>query len=65
MFLMTPMDGLGPCGTITEERMIAELGLRTLSDWLTAIYEHIEAWRLAVLEPRKLVPPGGVRLTWA
>jgi hypothetical protein len=47
---------------VTEERIIAELGLRTLSDWLIAIYEDIEAWRLAVLEPRKLVPPGGCHL---
>ena len=59
MFLMTPMDSIDPCAATTEERMIAELGLRTLPDWLTAIYEHIEAWRLAVLEPRRLVPPGG------
>ena len=59
MFLMTPMDGLDRCEAVTEERIVTELGLRTLSDWLVAIYEHIEAWRLAVLEPRRLVPPGG------
>ena len=59
MFLMTPMDGHGPCEAATEERMIADLGLRTLPDWLTAIYEHIEPWRLSFLEPRRLVPPGG------
>lgn len=59
MFMLTPMDGLGPCESVTEERMIAELGLRTLADWFAAIYEHIEPWRLAILEPRKLVPPGG------
>lgn len=59
MFMLTPMDGLGPCESVTEERMIAELGLRTLPNWFAAIYEHIEPWRLPLLEPRKLVPPGG------
>ena len=59
MFLMTPMDDLDRGEAVTEERIVTELGLRTLSDWLIAIYEHIEAWRLAVLEPRKIVPPGG------
>ena len=59
MFLMTPMDGLGPCETVTEDRMIADLGLRTLPQWLGAIYEHIESRRLLMLEPRKLAPPGG------
>ena len=59
MFLMTPMDGLDRCETVTEERMIAELGLRTLPDWLVSIYDHIEEWRLPIVEPRKLVPPGG------
>jgi hypothetical protein len=53
------MDGPGPCENGTEKRMIAELGLRSLPEWLGAVYEHIERWRLAVLEPRKLVPPGG------
>jgi len=49
MFLMTPMDGLDRCGSVSEESMIADLGLRTLPEWLTAIYEHVEGWRLAVL----------------
>ena len=59
MFLMTPMDGLEPCERVTEEKMLAELGLRTLTEWLGAIYDHIEQWRLPIVEPRKLVPPGG------
>lgn len=59
MFLMTPMDSLGPCEAVTEERIAAQLGLCSLPEWLTAIYNLIEAWRLLVLEPRKLVPPGG------
>jgi hypothetical protein len=59
MFLMTPMDGLDRCETVAEERMIAELGLRTLPEWLGAVYDHIEEWRLPIVEPRKLVPPGG------
>jgi hypothetical protein len=59
MFLMNPVDDLDLCEAVAEERMMAELGLRTLPDWLTAIYEHIEEWRRAVLEPHKLVPPGG------
>ncbi|MHC1767357.1 MAG: hypothetical protein AB9869_24280 [Verrucomicrobiia bacterium] len=59
MFMLTPMDGPGPCENVTEERIISELGLRTLPDWLTAIYEHIEPWRLPLLEPRRFAPPGG------
>lgn len=59
MFLMSPVDPPGPCESVTEERIIAELGLRTLPEWLTAIYEHIDPRRLPVLEPRKLAPPGG------
>lgn len=32
---------------------------RSLSDWFKAIYEKLDEWRLSLLEPRKLVPPGG------
>jgi len=32
---------------------------QTVPDWLNAIYEMLDEWRLALLEPRKLVPPGG------
>jgi hypothetical protein len=28
-------------------------------DWLRAVYDTIVGWRLALLEPRKLAPPGG------
>ena len=58
MFLMSPMD-LDPSNAVSEERMVAELGLRTLPDWLTTIYEHIPPGRLPILKPRILVPPGG------
>src|ERR1043165_9203673 len=33
--------------------------LHTVSDWLKAVYEVLDDRRLALLEPRKLVPPGG------
>ena len=32
---------------------------QTVPEWLTAIYAKLDGWRLALLEPRKLVPPGG------
>jgi hypothetical protein len=32
---------------------------QTVPEWLTAVYDHMDEWRLALLEPRKLVPPGG------
>lgn len=56
---MCGMNGPDLCDAVTEERIIADLGLRTLPNWLSMIYEHVEPWRLQILEPRRLVPPGG------
>lgn len=57
--LIQPREGLERCAAPSEEAMIAELGLRTVPDWLAAIYDNIDSWRLALLEPHRLVPPGG------
>ena len=58
-FLMTPLDGLNQCTAPSEREMIAQLGLRSVPHWLAAIHDKMEPWRLALLEPHKLVPPGG------
>jgi len=59
MFLMSPVEPSGPCEAVTEGRIAAELGPHKLADWLLAIHGHVQSWRLPLLEPRKLVPPGG------
>lgn len=33
--------------------------LQTVADWLKAVYERLDERRLMLLEPRKLIPPGG------
>jgi hypothetical protein len=33
--------------------------LQTVADWLKAVYDRLDGRRLALLEPRKLIPPGG------
>ena len=49
-------------GLMENETVAAEpLGqrLQTVPDWFKAIHERLDEWRLALLEPHKLVPPGG------
>ena len=49
-------------GEVEAEPVTVELQgrrLQTVSDWLKAVYERLDERRLALLEPRKLVPPGG------
>jgi hypothetical protein len=54
-----PLAAVAAADPEPEPEVHVEGRLQTVADWLKAVYDRLEGRRLALLEPRKLIPPGG------